>query len=150
MRAYRTILFGAFLLLAAGGLLRWVGVGREAAWPRGLELQSAAGPITREKLSGMISLVYFGYTSCPAVCSMTLTCFGQALKQLSPSEQSQVRGLFVSVDPARDDIACLQEYVSYFGPRFLGRPPTRRYCSGSPARSMRRSRSCPQPETSTR
>jgi hypothetical protein len=51
---------------------------------------------------------------------MTLTALGQALKQLSPTEQSQVRGLFVSVDPARDSVSRLGEYVGYFGASFSG------------------------------
>jgi protein SCO1/2 len=120
MRSLRTIYIGALVLLAVAGLLLWRTEGSPVAWPAEVVLQSASGPVTRDKLSGSVSLVYFGYTSCPAVCPMTMTYVGQALKQLSASEQSQVRGLFVSVDPARDDIGRLGEYVGYFGPRFWG------------------------------
>jgi len=66
-----------------------------------------------------IVLLYFGYTQCPDECPTTLTTLANALHTLG-SRASQVRVLFVSVDPRRDTTAVLKRYVSNFGPEFVG------------------------------
>lgn len=66
-----------------------------------------------------VALLYFGYTECPDQCPTTLTKLANALRLLGP-EASQVRVLFVSVDPRRDTTAVLKRYVSNFGQRFVG------------------------------
>ncbi|HEY7888377.1 MAG TPA: SCO family protein [Steroidobacteraceae bacterium] len=67
-------------------------------------------------------LLYFGYTECPDECPTTLTTLANALRTLGP-EASQVRVLFVSVDPQRDTTAVLKHYVNHFGPEFVGLRP---------------------------
>jgi protein SCO1/2 len=64
-------------------------------------------------------LLYFGYTQCPDVCPTTLATLARALHELGPAA-SQVRVLFVSVDPARDTASVLKRYVANFGPQFVG------------------------------
>jgi len=64
-------------------------------------------------------LLYFGYTQCPDECPTTLTMLANALRTLGP-RASQVRVLFVSVDPRRDTTAVLKRYVANFGPEFVG------------------------------
>jgi protein SCO1 len=64
-------------------------------------------------------LLYFGYTECPDQCPTTLTTLANALHTLGP-RASQVRVLFVSVDPRRDTTEVLKRYVSNFGPEFVG------------------------------
>jgi len=66
-----------------------------------------------------IVLLYFGYTECPDECPTTLATLANALRALGP-RSSQVRVLFVSVDPRRDTAAVLKRYVSNFGPQFVG------------------------------
>lgn len=66
-----------------------------------------------------VVLLYFGYTQCPDECPTTLTALANALHALGP-QASQVRVLFVSVDPQRDTTAVLKRYVSNFGPQFVG------------------------------
>lgn len=66
-----------------------------------------------------VVLLYFGYTRCPDECPTTLTMLANALRTLGP-RASQVRVLFVSVDPGRDTTAVLKRYVSNFGPEFVG------------------------------
>ena len=66
-----------------------------------------------------VVLLYFGYTQCPDECPTTLTTLANALRTLGP-RASQVRVLFVSVDPKRDTTAVLKRYVSNFGPEFVG------------------------------
>lgn len=69
-----------------------------------------------------VVLLYFGYTACPDECPTTLTTLANALHTLGP-QASQVRVLFVSVDPSRDTPAVLKRYVSNFGPEFVGLRP---------------------------
>jgi len=76
-------------------------------------------PVTAQDYRGDVVLLYFGYTHCPDVCPTTLAMLAQAIKALGPAA-SQVRVLFVSVDPQRDSAALLKRYVGYFGPQFVG------------------------------
>ena len=69
-----------------------------------------------------IVLLYFGYTRCPDECPTTLAMLANALHTLGP-DASQVRVLFVSVDPQRDTTAVLKRYVENFGPEFVGLRP---------------------------
>ncbi|MCY4230721.1 MAG: SCO family protein, partial [Alphaproteobacteria bacterium] len=63
-------------------------------------------------------LLYFGYTFCPDLCPTNLLTMADALEALGP-DAAQVQPLFVTVDPARDDLPALRDYMAHFGPRFL-------------------------------
>jgi protein SCO1 len=76
-------------------------------------------PVTEKALRGKVTLLYFGYTSCPDVCPATLLKLALALQHLG-NEANLVRILFVSVDPQRDSPAVLTKYVSSFGPHIMG------------------------------
>jgi protein SCO1 len=67
-------------------------------------------------------VLYFGYTECPDECPTTLTMLANALHTLGP-QASQVRVLFVTVDPKRDTAQVLKRYVTNFGPQFVGLRP---------------------------
>lgn len=66
------------------------------------------------------TLVFFGYTFCPDICPTTLAELKQIVGQLPAETARQLRVLMVTVDPARDSPARLQEYLAYFDPAFLG------------------------------
>jgi protein SCO1/2 len=68
---------------------------------------------------GKTVLLYFGYTHCPDVCPTTLGTLALALHRLGP-DADKVRVLFVTVDPARDTVPVLKQYVNAFGPQFVG------------------------------
>jgi protein SCO1/2 len=70
-----------------------------------------------EQLLGKWSLIFFGYTHCPDVCPITLSVFKQVL-EMNPDTQTQA--IFVSVDPERDNIDRISEYVGYFHPEMIG------------------------------
>lgn len=79
-------------------------------------------PFTNEQLQGKWSFLFFGYTYCPDVCPMTLETFNrvfQALKE-SPKGVNNTQFVFVSVDPERDSLERLSNYVTYFNPEFVG------------------------------
>ena len=68
---------------------------------------------------GKYLLVFFGYTYCPDVCPTTLAVMKAALEMMG-SRADRVVPLFITVDPKRDTPAKLKEYLSSFGPRFVG------------------------------
>lgn len=75
--------------------------------------------VTAADYRGKVTLLYFGYTFCPDVCPMTLSNIAQILKRLGPSA-SDVRVLFVTVDPDRDTLETLEQYTEAFGPQVDG------------------------------
>jgi len=68
---------------------------------------------------GKTVLLYFGYTNCPDVCPTTLAKLGQALDATRNHGAATVV-LFVTVDPKRDTVERMHEYVQSFGSWFVG------------------------------
>ena len=83
-------------------------------------LQAASGPVNLHDSRGKVTLVYFGYATCPDVCPTALMALGAALKQLTPQEQARTATIFVSVDPERDTPANLEGYGRFFHPSIVG------------------------------
>lgn len=79
-------------------------------------------PVTAADYRHDVVVLYFGYTECPDECPTTLTMLANALHSLGP-QASQVRVLFVTVDPSRDTTAVLKRYVTNFDPQFVGLRP---------------------------
>lgn len=77
-------------------------------------------PFTSAQLRGKWSLLFFGYTYCPDICPTTMVVLNQFYAKLKPELVGETQIVFVSVDPARDDLAKLHEYVRYFNPQFRG------------------------------
>jgi protein SCO1/2 len=76
-------------------------------------------PFRLDQLRGRPAVLFFGYTSCPDMCPMTMSRIAAALK-LVGDEGHDVTTLFVSVDPQRDTPAALKEYVSSFSIPVIG------------------------------
>lgn len=70
-----------------------------------------------DRLGGQPSILFFGFTHCPDVCPSTLALMVQLAREPS---LSRLRPVFVTVDPERDDIAALSQYVNAFGDRLVG------------------------------
>ena len=70
--------------------------------------------------SGRWSLVSLGFTNCPDVCPFTLAnlavVYKKMLEKLAPEDLPKV--LFVSVDPQRDEVAAIGDYVKNFNRNF--------------------------------
>ena len=64
-------------------------------------------------------LVFFGFTHCPDICPTTLAYMASVLDELGPRAED-VAPLFITVDPARDTVPVMAEYVSAFHPRLVG------------------------------
>ena len=74
----------------------------------------------RERLDGMWTFMFFGYTHCPDLCPTTLATLRRVEHDLADHGSAPRQHVLVSVDPARDTIEHLAGYVSSFGPAFLG------------------------------
>jgi len=74
----------------------------------------------REKTQGYVTLLFFGYTSCPDQCPMHMANIGAALKKLPSSVADQVKLLFVTTDPGRDTPIVLRRWLNLFDRRFIG------------------------------
>jgi len=63
------------------------------------------------------TLVFFGYTHCPDICPATLQVLSTARRRMAAADPSAILPdiLFVSVDPERDSIDMLEQYVRHFG-----------------------------------
>ncbi|GLQ54932.1 SCO family protein [Devosia nitrariae] len=74
---------------------------------------------TQEDLRGTPSLVFFGFTHCPDVCPTTLAETTMWKEALDLTAQD-LRVIFVTVDPERDDIETVRGYLSGWDPSIIG------------------------------
>lgn len=75
--------------------------------------------VTEADYAGRWQLVFFGFTHCPDICPTTLAYMASVLDILD-EDAGQVAPLFVTLDPARDTVPVMAEYVSAFHPRLIG------------------------------
>lgn len=128
------ILAVAILLLAAG-IAGFTAI-RMAQAPQAIVSGKAlvGGPFTLtahtgERVSdkdfrGRYMLVTFGYTYCPDVCPSLLQVISAALDEMG-EKASRIQPLFITVDPERDTVAQLKDYMAHFHPSLLGLTGTR-------------------------
>ena len=70
-------------------------------------------PFRLSDVRGRPVVLFFGYTSCPDMCPMTMSRITGAIARAG-AKPSDVVTLFVSVDPKRDTPAVLKQYVGSF------------------------------------
>jgi len=73
-------------------------------------------------LKGKWSFLFFGFTHCPDVCPMTLAVLARARDNIAKhtAGAEDIQFVFISVDPNRDTVSKLGQYVDYFDTTFLG------------------------------
>lgn len=82
-------------------------------------LEAGGEQVALSDFAGKTVLLYFGYTSCPDACPLTLVDLARVQRELDDAgEKMQV--VMVTVDPQRDTPEKLAEYVSHFHPSFIG------------------------------
>lgn len=69
---------------------------------------------------GRLTLLYFGYTSCPDVCPTTMADLASALTRLPTAVRDKVWVQFVSTDPHRDTPRQIGAWLDGFDPTFHG------------------------------
>lgn len=108
-------------ILAAVAIVMFAAIPARAASIGGpFELVDHTGrTVTQADYPGKFLLVYFGYTYCPDVCPTELLVVGQALDELG-DDADDIQPLFITVDPERDDVELMAQYVPSFHPRMVG------------------------------
>jgi protein SCO1/2 len=76
-------------------------------------------PFQLSELDGQVVIIFFGYTSCPDVCPVTLTDFLRIRDKLG-RRADQVSFVFVTVDPERDTPERMKKYLTNFDPEIIG------------------------------
>jgi protein SCO1/2 len=128
LRIIRYVAWGAVAVVAAAtGYFAWQW--QSGSGPTRLSIASIGGPfsltdqkgaaVTDASLKGHPSVMFFGYTYCPDVCPTTLFEMTAWLDTLGP-EADKLKVYFVTVDPERDTVEKMAEYLTSFDPRITG------------------------------
>jgi protein SCO1/2 len=81
----------------------------------------AGRPFTAADLRGDYRLMFFGFTSCPDICPLTLQVLATVRSELRTQAPNLVPDVvFVSVDPGRDTPARIRDYLNNFDSAFVG------------------------------
>ena len=81
------------------------------------EMQNHHGvPVNLESLKGSWNVLFFAFTSCPDICPTTLSSISKAYSDL----KMPVRIIMVTVDPDRDSLEILKNYLGSFNEDFIG------------------------------
>jgi cytochrome oxidase Cu insertion factor (SCO1/SenC/PrrC family) len=75
--------------------------------------------VTEQDYRGKYMLVVFGYTTCPDVCPAELQTMANAIDVLGDKAE-RVNPVFITVDPERDTVERVADYVKNFHTRFIG------------------------------
>jgi len=83
-------------------------------------LQGSDGrELSMSRFRGKVVLLAFGYSSCTAVCPITLATLAAARRELGPAA-ADVQVVYVTVDPERDVPARLGAFLHNFDSSFIG------------------------------
>jgi protein SCO1/2 len=77
-------------------------------------------PVTEQDFHGKVVMLYFGYTNCPDVCPDTLYKVKTIFDRLPSDIKNNIVFLFVTVDPDRDSLPILKQYLALFDPHLVG------------------------------
>jgi cytochrome oxidase Cu insertion factor (SCO1/SenC/PrrC family) len=75
--------------------------------------------VSDKDFHGYVSLVFFGFTSCPDVCPVTLATLTKTMELLG-EKANQVIPVFITVDPKNDTSEVMKNYISNFDKRMVG------------------------------
>ncbi|NBB34582.1 redoxin domain-containing protein [Pseudomonas sp. BC115LW] len=67
---------------------------------------------------GMMPMVFFGFTQCPAICPTALAR-AVKIKKLMGKDGDRLQVIFITLDPERDTPVVLDAYVKTFDPSFV-------------------------------
>lgn len=73
-----------------------------------------------DRMQGVWSIVFFGFTHCPDICPTTLATLNDTYSKLKEQEKERLQIIMISIDPERDTADKLADYVPYFNPAFIG------------------------------
>jgi len=67
-----------------------------------------------------LTLVFFGYTSCPDYCPMVMNNLAAAVNRLDAADKKKVDVVFVTTDPTTDTAQRLRSYLDGYNKSFIG------------------------------
>ncbi|CAJ2670799.1 unnamed protein product [Trifolium pratense] len=76
--------------------------------------------VTEKDFMGRWTLMYFGFTHCPDICPEELQKLVDAVDKIKEKSGIQTVPVFISVDPERDTVEQVAEYVKEFHPKLIG------------------------------
>lgn len=92
--------------------------------PRSLEnfsLEDDAVRFDNQSLKGQWTIVSFGFLNCPDICPTSLSQLAKLADRLAQKPMSEeLAYVFVSVDPGRDSVTEIAQYVRHFDSSFRG------------------------------
>lgn len=78
-------------------------------------------PFTQNNLKKHWTMMFFGFTRCGFVCPTTMAELGKMYRILESDQVAPLpQVMMVSIDPTRDDLPKLRQYVTAFHPKFQG------------------------------
>jgi protein SCO1 len=80
---------------------------------------TTGGELSSADLKGKPYVVFFGFTRCPEVCPTTLSDISTWLDALGP-DGKEIKAVFISIDPERDTVASMKDYLSSFNDQIVG------------------------------
>lgn len=75
--------------------------------------------VTHESWGGKYTLVFFGFTHCPEICPTGLQKIGDAMELLG-EDAAKIQPLLITVDPDRDTVDQIADYLEAFDSRITG------------------------------
>ncbi|KAF5175626.1 Sco1-like protein, partial [Thalictrum thalictroides] len=76
--------------------------------------------VTEQDFRGKWTLVYFGFTHCPDICPDELLKLAAAINKIKEKARIEIVPVFISVDPERDTVEQVHDYVKEFHPNLVG------------------------------
>jgi protein SCO1/2 len=74
----------------------------------------------RERTSGKLTLLFFGFTNCPDICPVHAANIAAVHRTLSWEDRQRTQFVFVTTDPARDTLPAIRAWLDRFDPSFIG------------------------------
>jgi protein SCO1/2 len=113
-----SLVVGLLLMLWTMGGLRSMSAPSTIGGP--FQLTDQAGQtVTDKSMKGKPTLIFFGFTHCPDVCPTSLFEISEVLKAMG-KDADRVNAYFVSVDPERDTLGAMKDYLGSFDPHLKG------------------------------
>lgn len=77
-------------------------------------------PVTEKDFLGKWTLLYFGFTHCPDICPDELQKMAAAIDKIKERTKLEIVPVFISVDPERDTVEQVHDYVKEFHKDLIG------------------------------